>query len=193
MSIAITGWAELEHLKRICQILFEGPFLDMKERPKAGLIIYWLGRYAAQVLKLNRYWSEQPRWGHMKHYKNFIIPESNQTLGLISIWEILSKEYDPILWCAYMSQLRLALPECKYKHDYRWITERLVHIWSCHNQVRSKITLFGELSVNGQQCPQHLYEARKHWIRISPAYGKMLGIVTPNSVPVHAVKQKRKL
>ena len=42
---------ELEHFKEDCRILFEGPLSDMREKSKAGLIINWLGRDAAQVLK----------------------------------------------------------------------------------------------------------------------------------------------
>ena len=33
---------ELEHFKENCQILFEGPLSDMKDKPRAGLIINWL-------------------------------------------------------------------------------------------------------------------------------------------------------
>ena len=42
---------ELEHFKEDCRILFEGPLVDMKDKPKAGLITNWLGREAAQILK----------------------------------------------------------------------------------------------------------------------------------------------
>ena len=42
---------ELEHFKEDCRFLFEGSLSDMKEKPKAGLIINWLGRDVAQVLK----------------------------------------------------------------------------------------------------------------------------------------------
>ena len=42
---------ELEHFKEDCRILFDGPLADMKDKPKAGLIINWLGRDAAQVFR----------------------------------------------------------------------------------------------------------------------------------------------
>ena len=42
---------ELDHIKKHCRILFKGPLLDIKEKPKADLIIKWLGQDAAQVLK----------------------------------------------------------------------------------------------------------------------------------------------
>ena len=40
-----------EHFREDCKVLFEGPLADMKDKPWAGLIINWLGRDAAQVLK----------------------------------------------------------------------------------------------------------------------------------------------
>ena len=42
---------ELQHFKEDCRILFEDPHADMKDKPKVGLIISWLARDAAQVLK----------------------------------------------------------------------------------------------------------------------------------------------
>ena len=35
---------ELDHFKEDCQILFEGPLSDMKDKPRAGLIINWLNQ-----------------------------------------------------------------------------------------------------------------------------------------------------
>ena len=49
-------------------------------------------------------------------------PKSNQTLArskLRNMKQGMNQSYD-----AYMSQLRLALPECKYKHDFNeWLKD----------------------------------------------------------------------
>ena len=43
-------------------------------------------------------------------------PQSNQTLASFKLRNMEAR-YQPSPVDAYMSQLRLALPECKYKHD----------------------------------------------------------------------------
>ena len=41
---------ELEQFKVNCKILFDGPLSDLKDKQLAGLIVYWLGREATQIL-----------------------------------------------------------------------------------------------------------------------------------------------
>ena len=41
---------ELEQFKADCNILFNGPLCDLKERQWAGLLVNWLGREATQIL-----------------------------------------------------------------------------------------------------------------------------------------------
>ena len=41
---------ELEQFKADCDILFNGPLCDLKEKQRAGLIVNWLGREATQIL-----------------------------------------------------------------------------------------------------------------------------------------------
>ena len=104
---------ELEHFKEDCRILFDGPLADMKDKPKAGLIINWLGRDAAQVLKSIDVEANNPEEVYETLEKVFR-PESNQTLARFKLRNMkqgMNQSVD-----AYMSQLRLALPECKYKH-----------------------------------------------------------------------------
>ena len=97
---------ELEHFKEDCQILFEDPLLDMKEKPETGLIINWLGRDAAQVLKSMGVEASSP---------DEVYEKSNQTLAR---FRFRNMKQDVNQFCdAYMFQLRLALPQCKYKHD----------------------------------------------------------------------------
>ena len=51
----------------------------------------------------------------MKHLKKFFRPESIQTMAQFKLRNI--KQGTTQSCDVYMSQLRLALPECKYKHD----------------------------------------------------------------------------
>ena len=86
----------------------------MKDKPKTGLIINWLGRDAAQVLKSMDVEANSPDEVYETLEKVFR-PESNQTLARFRLGNMkqgVNQSCD-----AYMSQLRLALPECKYKHD----------------------------------------------------------------------------
>ena len=69
----------------------------MKEKPKAGLIINWLGRDAAQALKL-------------MIDEEVFRSELNQTLARFKLRNM--KQGTTQSCDAYMSQLRLALPEC---------------------------------------------------------------------------------
>ena len=41
---------ELEQFKANCDILFNGPLCDLKEKQRAGLLVNWLGREATQIL-----------------------------------------------------------------------------------------------------------------------------------------------
>ena len=41
---------ELEQFKADCNILFNGPLCDLKEKQWAGLLVNWLGREATQIL-----------------------------------------------------------------------------------------------------------------------------------------------
>ena len=41
---------ELGQFKADCHILFTGPLCDLKDKPRAGLLINWLGRQATQIL-----------------------------------------------------------------------------------------------------------------------------------------------
>ena len=41
---------ELEQFKADCDILFNGPLCDLKDKQRAGLLVNWLGREATQIL-----------------------------------------------------------------------------------------------------------------------------------------------
>ena len=105
---------ELEHFKEDCKILFEGPLVDMKDKPKAGLIVNWLGRECAQALKSLEIEADKPEEVYEALEKIFR-QESNQTLARFKFRSM--KQQQPESIDAYMSKLQLALPECKYKND----------------------------------------------------------------------------
>ena len=105
---------ELEHFKEDCRILFGVPLVDMMDKPKAGLITNWLGRDAAQVLKSMDMEASSPDEVYETLEKVFRL-ESNQTLAHFKLRNMKQASTQSV--DTYMSQLRLALPECKYKHD----------------------------------------------------------------------------
>ena len=101
---------EIEQFKADCRILFEGPLLDLNDKKCAGLIVNWLGREATQILTSVEADINSANEVFDALEKVFR-PESNQTLACFkfrSMKQKVSQTYD-----SYMSQLRLALPECK--------------------------------------------------------------------------------
>ena len=87
-----------------------------------------------------------------------------------------------------MSELRLALPECKYKND----TDELLKdqfIFGIHNK-EIQNHLLGEIGWKDNSV-RALYKTRK--IELKLQQRQMLGIVNPNAVSVHAVKSSRKI
>ena len=132
---------ELEHFKEDCRMLFDGPLVDMKEKSKAGLIINWLGRDAAQVLKSMEVEANSPDEVYEILEKVFRL-ESNQTSAQFKLRNM--KQNTNQSCDAYMSQLRLALPECKYKHNSDELLKDQF-IFGLHNK-EIQDHLLGELS-----------------------------------------------
>ena len=86
-----------------------------------------------------------------------------------------------------MSQLRLTLPECKYKHD----SDELLKDQFIFGLYREEIQdhLLGEIS-NTDNSVKALYKARKIESKFEQC--KLLGIVTPNAlIGVDAIKKNR--
>ena len=105
---------ELEQFKVDCDILFNGPLCDLKEKQRAGLLMNWLGREATQILTSVELDVNTPIEVFEALEKVFR-PESNQTLSRFkfrNMKQSASQNCD-----SYMSGLRLALPECKYRND----------------------------------------------------------------------------
>ena len=88
---------------------------------------------------------------------------------------------------AYMSQLRLALPECKFKNDSDDLLKDQF-IFGIHNK-EIQDHLLGEISEVDNSI-KSLYKARK--IESKLEQRKLLGIVTPDRlVDVNIVKKKK--
>ena len=88
---------------------------------------------------------------------------------------------------AYMSQLRLSLPECKYRNDSDELLKDQF-IFGLHNK-EIQDHLLGEISETDNSV-KALYEARK--IESKLAQRKMLGIVTPATLSVETIHRSFK-
>ena len=107
---------EIEHLKikANCKILFEGPLCDLNGKQRARLIVNWLGREATQILNSVDAQVDNTQEVFETLEKVFR-PECNQMLARFKFRNLKQKGSQA---CdAYISELRLALPECKYRND----------------------------------------------------------------------------
>ena len=84
----------------------------MKDKPKARLIVNCLGREAAQVLKSMEVEADKPD-EVFEALEKIFRPESNQTLARFKFRSMKQTQSQSI--DAYMSKLRLALPECNIR------------------------------------------------------------------------------
>ena len=105
---------EIEQFKVDCKILFEGPLSDLKDKQWADLIINWLGRETTQILT-----SVEADTSTVDEVfdalEKVFRPESNQTMAHFKFRNMKQNAHQSV--DAYMSQLRLALPKCKFKND----------------------------------------------------------------------------
>ena len=173
---------ELEQFKADCQILFNGPLCDLKEKQRAGLLVNWLGREATQILTSVESDVNTPVEVFDMLGKVFR-PESNQTLSCFKFKNMKQKASQN---CdSYMSELRLALPECKYRNDSDELLKDQF-IFGIHNK-EIQDHLLGEIKESDNSV-RALYEARK--IESKLAQRKMLGIANPNLVSVDEIKNR---
>ena len=175
---------EIEQFKADCKILFEGPLSDLKDKQRAGLIVNWLGRETTQILtsvdaEINT--TQKVFEALEKVFR----PASNQTLAHLNFRNMKQKAFQT---CdSYMSQLRLALPECKYKHDSNELLKDQF-IFGIENK-GIQDHLLEEISETDNSV-RSLYEARK--IESKLAQRKLLGIVTLSTLGVDTVKRGKK-
>ena len=172
---------ELEQFKADCEILFNGPLCDLKEKQRAGLIVNWLGREATQILtsvESNVDTSTEVFEALEKVFR----PESNQTLSCFKFRNMkqgASQNCDN-----YMSGLRLALPECKYRNDADELLKDQFIFGIYNKEIQDH--LLGEIKETDNSV-RALYEARK--IESKLAQRKMLGIANPNLISVDELKK----
>ena len=109
-------------------------------------------------------------------------PESNQTLAHFKFRNMKQKASQT---CdAYMSELRLALPECKYRNDSDELLKDQFIFGIYDKEIQDH--LLGEIKETDNSV-RALYEARK--IESKLAQRKLLGIVTPTALSVEAIKR----
>ena len=175
---------EIEQFKADCRILFDGPLCDLKEKQRAGLIVNWLGREATQILASVESDVNFPNKVFETLEKVFR-PELNQTLARFKFQNMKQKERQT---CdSYMSELRLALPECKYHNDADELLKDPFIFVIYNKEIQDH--LLGEIKET-DNSERSLYEVRK--IESKLAQRQLLGIVTPSAVSVEAISKKGK-
>ena len=156
----------------------------MNDKPEAALIVNWLGREAAQVLKSMEIEADKPD-EVFEALEKLFRPESNQTLARFkfrSMKQAQSQSVD-----AYMSKFRLALPECKYRNDADELLKDQFVFGIYNKEIQDH--LLGEISESDSSV-KALYEARK--IESKFEQRKLLGIVTPNALMnIDAIKAQK--
>ena len=172
---------ELEQFRVDCDILFNGPLCDLKDKQRDGLVVNWLGREATQILTSVESDINTPNEVYEALGKVFR-PKSNQTMlhfKFRNMKQGASQNCD-----SYMSGLRLALPECKYKDDADELLKDQF-IFGIHNK-EIQDHLLGEIKETDNSV-RALYEARK--VESKLAQRKMLGIANPSLVNVDELKK----
>ena len=178
----MTSSQKLNNLRQIARFYLKA-LSDLKDKQWAGLILNWLGREATQILT-----SVEADTGTADEVfdalEKVFRPESYQTMAHFKFRNMKQNQCQSV--DAYMSQLRLALQECKFKNDSNDLLKDQF-IFGIHNK-EIQDHLLGEISERDNSIKSS-YEARK--IESKLEQRKMLGIVTPGHlVDVNAVKKK---
>ena len=149
------------------------PCVIWKRNQRARLIVNWLGREATQILtsiESNVDTSIEVFEALEKVFR----PESNQTLSRFKFRNMkqgASQNCD-----SYMSGLRLALPECKYRNDADELLKDQFIFGIYNKEIQDH--LLGEIKETDNSV-RALYEARK--IRIKAGPEKDVGYSQPKS------------
>ena len=175
---------ELSQFKADCNILFTGPLCDLKDKQRAGLLINWLGRQATQIIASVETSTDTPE-DVFEALERVFRPESNQTLSRFKFRNM--KQTSAQTCDSYMSQLRLSLPECKYRNDSDELLKDQFIFGLYNKEIQDH--LLGEISETDNSV-KALYEARK--IESKLAQRKMLGIVTPAALSIEAIHRNFK-
>ena len=172
---------ELGQFKVDCHILISGPLCDLKDKQRDGLLINWLGRQATQILASAEITADNPDEVFEAVEKVFR-PESNQTLSRFKFRNM--KQCQSQSCDSYMSQLRLSFPECKYHNDSDELLKEQFIFGLYNKEIQDH--LLREISETGNSV-KALYEARNVESKLAPR--KMLGIVTPATLSVEAIRK----
>ena len=176
---------ELGQFKADCEILFSGPLCDLKDKQRAGLLINWLGRQATQIIASSSDVRTDSPEEVFEALERVFRPESNQTLSRFKFRNM--KQTSAQSCDSYMSQLRLSLPECKYRNDSDELLKDQFIFGLYNKEIQDH--LLGEISETDNSV-KALYKARK--IESKLAQRKMLGIVTPAAISVEAIHRSLK-
>ena len=176
---------ELGQFKADCNILFTGLLCDLKDKQRAGLLINWLGRQATQIIASSTDITTDSPEEVFEALERVFRPESNQTLSRFKFQNM--KQISSQTCDAYMSQLRLSLPECKYRNDSDELLKDQFIFGLYNKEIQDH--LLGEISEMDNSV-KALYEARR--IESKLAQRKMLGIVTPAALSVEAIHRNFK-
>ena len=145
------------------------------------MLVNWLGREATQIL--NSVDTQIDNTDEVfEALEKVFRPESNQTLAHFKFRNMKQKASQ--MCDAYMSELRLALPECKYRNDSDELLKDQFIFGIYDKEIQDH--LLGEIKETDNSV-KALYEARK--IESKLAQRKLLGIVTPTALSVEAIKR----
>ena len=181
------GWCasdkltELEQIKVDCHILFNGSLCDLKENQWAGLLMNWLGGEATQILASVESDVSTPdeMFGTLE---KVFRPESKQTLACFKFRNMKQKASQTCN--SYMSELRLGLPECRYRNNADELLKDQF-IFGIHNR-EIQDHLLGKIKETDNSV-RALYEAGM--IESKLAQRQMLGIVNKGLVSVDALSR----
>ena len=151
---------ELEQFKANCHISVQWtPMWSERQAACAGLLVNWLGREATQILTLNDIEIDSPE-GVFESLERVFRPESNQTLVHFKFRNL--KQRSSQMCDSYMSELRLVLPECRYRNNANELLKDQF-IFGVHNK-EIQDHLLGEIKETDNSV-RALYEARGNWIK----------------------------
>ena len=146
------------------------------------MLVNWLGREATQILASVESDVNTPEEVFGTLEKVFRL-ESNQTLSRFKFRNMKQKASQN---CdSYMSDLRLALPECKYRNDSDELLKDQFIFGIYNKEIQDH--LLGEIKETDNSVGA-LYEARQ--IESKLAQRKMLGIANPGLVSVDELRKK---
>ena len=161
--------SELEQFKQECSVLFQGPLSEMKDAQKAGLIVNWIGCQCIMTLHSMGVELYRPKTV-FDSLERIFRPESNQTLSRFKFRGLKQKQSQS---CdSYMSELRLAIVECRYPDNVQDELLKDQYIFGlCIKEIQDH--LLGEIVVEDtpEKC---LLESRKVESKIEQR--KLLGI-----------------